>query len=725
LGGWAGSGYPAESDLPPGVQPPVLPNFVRGDENADDGDWLVVTLGAEPNSLNPLIDNDATASDLFGRAHDSLAGRCFDDFTLWEPYLARAWTRELICRAYVKDRRAKELAAEIEARWPPELRQKLQLKRVAAESDEVLRLEIADVNNDYREALARDFGQSILKQYWFYLNFNGQKLLDRKTDLTAEALAPRVREAVEKASGFTGRVLDTWNRQDSVVLILSGDQPAREQAEKALDELIARPDNKAWVVDAHDPAGGHEEQCLSLGLVEEYLAQEKPIFTFYLRKDVKWHDGQPFTARDVVFTYQTMMNPKIEAGPSRNYYQDCQACELVDGDPYVVRFTWFKPYFDAFAASAGFTPMAEHYYRFVDPNDFNTGKQNQWLAGNADYKLVKWERNVEIVFERNEDYYRRKPHFKRVVYRVVKDRAVELQLFEAGQTDVHGLSPSQMKEKENDPAFRNRFKVNISVANVYRYAGWNARKPLFKDQRVRQALTMLMDRERICEDIMRDYAIPLNGPVHIENPAYWKDIDKHAWPYDPVRAERQLAEAGWRDTDDDGILDKDGMRFEFTLLIPAGNPETEAIANLIKDSFGEAGIEVRISNLEWAAFLQKIDRLQFDACLLGWRLDLTEDPYQLWHSSQTDEKESNFCYFVNKEADRLIERCRTELNEAKRNRMLWDFQKIILEEQPYTFMFVSKRLVAYDKRIQNVKYKLIGSNQPRWWVPKGLQKHHD
>jgi len=171
------------------------------------------------------------------------------------------------------------------------------------------------------------------------------------------------------------------------------------------------------------------------------------------------------------------------------------------------------------------------------------------------------------------------------------------------------------------------------------------------------------------------------------------------------------------------VLDKAGVRFDFTLLIPSGNPDIEAIANLIKDSFAEAGISVKVNNLEWAAFLQKIERLQFDACILGWRLDMTEDPYQLWHSSQTREKESNFCYFVNKDADRLIEQCRTELNEEKRNRMLWDFQKIVLDEQPYTFLGVGKRLVAYDKRIRNVRYKLIGSNHPCWWVPKAQQKH--
>lgn len=718
----------ATSEFSAGVEVPKIPVREYGDEKATDGDWLVMTLNSEPNSLNPLIDNDATANDLFDRAHDSLATRHFYDLSIWEPRLARAWKKELTCIFYAKDGNAAKLASDIQAQWDEGTQKKLKIRRIystGAELGEAVHIEISDVNNDYRELLKKDFADRIVRQWWFYVDFKGQFFPDN-SKITPEAVGKFVATRLAALTDFTGKLLPAVHSEDQVLFRLLGDEKAREAVAQALKNLVASPDNKCLVADEKSVSGKREDKLLAFDLVEDYLSQEKPIFTFYLRKDAKWEDGKPVTGKDIIFTYQTMMDTRIECGHSRNYFKDCESVQLVDNDTYAVRFVWRKPYFDAWTFSAGFQPMAEHIYRYDDPKQFNQGKQNQTLMGNGMYKLDKWERGRQISFVRNENYFGPKPHFKRVVYKVVKDPTVELQLFEAGQTDLNGLTPSQMRAKEKDPQFLEKFDINISVASNYRFIGWNARKPFFKDKQVRQALTMLVDRERVCKTIYRDYAIPQHGTVHPENPAYWKGIEKRAWPYDPAKAKQQLAAAGWKDTDGDGVLDKNGVAFKFTLMFPANSPEIEGVANQVKDSFAQAGIEVALNNLEWSAFLQKIERLQFEACILGWRLGVgEEDPYQLWHSSQTDEKESNFCYFVNKEADRIIEDCRRELNPAKRYAMLHRFQEIILDEQPYTFLMVAKRLVAYDKRIQNVQYRLVGSNQSRWWVPTELQKYKD
>jgi peptide/nickel transport system substrate-binding protein len=716
---------PGYEHVPPEVALPELPNVVRGDEKADDGDMLVLGEHGEPNSLNYLIDNDATASDLFMRVHEPLGAYFFDDPAYWEPRLALAWSKELVCLAQVRDGKAAELAKEIETKWDANLRKKLQIKKISADGPDVLRIEISDVNNEYGPQLKKDFGDRIQTQHWLYVNFQGQFLMDGTTRLNAEFVSRKIMDSLQNLPDFKGKFLPTWNREDSVVVKVLGDQKERDIVDAALKKMVASPDNKALLLDPGTASGKREDKMISYDLSEEYMAQEKPVFTFYLRKDVKWDDGTPFTGKDAVFTFKTVMNPQVECGPLRNYLQDCESVSLVDDNPYVLRFTWNKPYFGAFSTSIQFVPIAEHYYKFDDPKQFNQGKQNQWLVGNGRFKLSKWEREQRFVFTRNDQYYGQKPHVKGLVFRIVKDPSVELQLLEAGDLDVMGLTPSQYKTKEKSPEFQKRFGVDISVANNYRYVGWNARDTKFKDKKVRQALTMLIDRERICKDIYRGYAVPQHGPTHPENPAYWKELEKRAWPFDPARAKKQLADAGWKDTDGDGILDKSGTAFKFTLLIPSGSPEMEAMANLIKDSLGQAGIEMSINNLEWKAFLQKIERLQFEAFILGWRLDLEEDPYQLFHSSQVDEKESNHCYFVNKEADRLIEQCRRELNEEKRFEMLHKFQEMILEEQPYTFLNVPKRIVAYDKRIQNIKYRLTGSALTRWWVPAAEQKRKE
>ncbi|HYF50758.1 MAG TPA: ABC transporter substrate-binding protein [Planctomycetota bacterium] len=714
---------PGMEHIPPHVKLPVVPNTPRGDENADDGDWLVETTPSEPNSLNPMRDNDASVSTFFGLANDALAARNFDDLSIWEPRLAHAWTKELVCLAYVKDGKASELAQQIEQKWPADLKKKLQIKKISADGPDVLRIEIDDVNNDYSELLMKDFGPMLHKQWWFYVSYEGMEFMDG-TPITPKAMEAKLQEGLKKSPDFKGTFAPGWAMEDKVILRVLGDEAVRDAVEKTLKEMTASKDNLARVLDEKSATGKREQKNFNYDLVEDYVAQEKPVFTFYLRKDVKWHDGKPFSGKDVLFSYRTMMNPKIECGHIRNYYNDCENVELVDGNEFIVRATWIRPYFEAFTFSAGIDILPEHVFKFNDPAEFNAGKV-QTIVGNGAYKLQSWERGSRFVFVRNEEYYGRKPHLKRVIYQIVKDPTAELQMFEKGDTDIYGLRPSQMEQKEKDENFKARFAVDKSTSNSYSYIGWNARLPLFKDKKVRQALTMLVDRERICKDIMRGYARPQHGTVHPENPAYWKDLPNHALPFDASKARTQLAEAGWSDTDNDGVLDKDGQPFKFTLIIRSNNPEHEAIANLVKDSFKKAGIVVNVSNLEWSVLLQQVERLKFDAVLLGWRLGLAEDPYQLWHSSQTGEKASNFCNFVSKEADRIIEKNRRELKDERRYKMLERFQQIVLEEQPYTFLYVPTRLVAYDKRIQNVKYKLVGSDRDRWWVPKDKQKHKD
>ena len=717
---------PGMEHIPLDVPLPELPKFVRGDENADDGDRFILLSGQEPHSLNYLVERDRYSRELFARVHEPLADRVYDDLSLWEPHLALAWKKEMICLAYPKDGKAKELAHDIDTKWDSKTKEKLQIKRIAAETvdgQEAVRIAISDVNNDYGEVLKKDFGDRVDPQWWFSIDYKGQYLMDGKTRVEPDLVSERVLTALKALPNFKGRFLPVWKRQDSIIVKILGDEAARDAVDTALKAMVAAPDNKSLAID-QSASGKHEEQLLTYNSWEDYLAQEKPVFTFYLRKDVKWDDGEPFSGADAVFTFKTIMNPDTNTGPSRTSLQDCESVKLVDDNPYILRFTWGKPYFGSWSSSAGFEPIAEHYYKFTDPQQFNSGKQNEWLVGNGKYKLDKWERDQRIVLVRNDSYYGKKPHIRAVVFKIVKDPVVQLETFEKGEADVIVLTPSQYTVKTKDPEFMKRFETNMSISNGYGFVGWNIRNDLFKDKRVRQALTMMVDRERICRDTLRGLAVPIHGPVHPENPAYWKDLDKNALKFDPKRAAELLAEAGWK-KGSSGVLEKDGQQFKFTLLIPSGRQETEAIANLIKDSFGQAGIEVSVNNLEWKTFIGKIHHAQFDAAMLGWSLGVEVDPFPLWHSSQTHDFEFNFCGYVNPTLDRLIEKSRRELNEGKRTEMLCEFQKIILEDQPYTFLTLSKRLIGYDRRIRNVQYKLIGEDQDRWWVPTADQKRNE
>ncbi|HYG74138.1 MAG TPA: peptide-binding protein [Planctomycetota bacterium] len=696
-----------------------VPKFVHGDENAEDGGTLYRHMGSEPNSLNTIVESDATLTDyVFSFCVDTLASRSFDDFKVWEPKLAQAWEKSMICRGLVGKKNARELADKLNAALKDADRSRLHISKISAENDEILRIELGDVDGSYRDEVQKILGENAVdKQFWIYVSFEGEKFSDG-TEINAKTVGERLEGVIQKA-GVSARILPRWQRENSVVIQVAGDGAG---AEKAIRDYIATDANKGEIIDPKSSTGKRTDKVLTFDITEEYAFEEKPVFTFHLRRDVKWHDGAPFTGKDVIFSFNAMMNPKVEAASQRNYLQDVESCKLVNDD-YTVQFVWKKPYFLAFNFAAGIDILPEHLFKFTDPEQFNKGEQNQRLIGNGPYRLERWDRKQQFVLVRNEDYYDKKPHFKKIVIRIVQDDTVALQMLQAGDLDLLSLNKSQAKDKSADPKFTSRFNINVSVANVYRYIGWNARLPMFGNPKVRKALTMLVDRQRVIDDIYRGYALPLHGPSHPDSPNYTPEINKFAVPYDPAAAAKVLAEEGWKDTNGDNVLDKDGKPFKFNLLFASGSPQYEQLANLVKNTFAQVGIEVIVAPLEWTVFIQKIERLQFDACILGWRLGLEDDPYQLWHSSQTGEKASNHCGFVNKEADRLIEMGRRELNEEKRRKIFQRFQQIIAEQQPYTFLFVEKRTIAVNKDIQNVVYKLPGADIGRWWMPKAKQKN--
>jgi len=205
----------------------------------------------------------------------------------------------------------------------------------------------------------------------------------------------------------------------------------------------------------------------------------------------------------------------------------------------------------------------------------------------------------------------------------------------------------------------------------------------------------------------------VTGTFYIFSKAYNKDLKP--WPYDPARGRELLAEAGWKDTDGDGILDKNGKKFKFTFTIPSNRKFSERLATILKEDLSKNGIEMEINKYEWAVFVEKLHKRDFDAVTLSWSLGYSGDPYQIWHSSQT-ENGSNFCYFKNAEADDIITRARMEFDEDKRNAMYKRFHEILYIEQPYTFLFCTPALSIVSKKFDNVKVHITGLEYREWTI---------
>ncbi|HDM79089.1 MAG TPA: peptide-binding protein [Deltaproteobacteria bacterium] len=445
------------------------------------------------------------------------------------------------------------------------------------------------------------------------------------------------------------------------------------------------------------------------------ISPDHLVYTFHLRKDACWHDGKPFTANDVKFSYDKIMDPKVDAAPLRNYYRDIKKVEVLD--PYTVRFTYSQPYFRALEFCGGLPIVPAHIFGNEDFNQHPFGRDP---IGTGPYKFVKWDTGKEIVLERNEKYWGKKPHIDKIVYKIITDNTVAFQVLKQGGLDLMSLRPIQWVKQTRSKRFKKHFRKLKYFLPSYNYIGWNMRRVYFKDKRVRRALTMLVDRQGILKDILYNLGVVVTGPFYINSPAYDKSIKPY--PYDPQRAEKLLAEAGWIDHDGDGIRDKDGTKFSFEFLISAGSKFAEQLSTILKESLKRHGIHMTIRRLEWAVFIQQIDDRQFDACTLGWSMGWESDPYQIWHSSQA-KKGSNFVGFVNKEADEIIEKARREFDSKKRNEMYHRFHRIIHEEQPYTFLFTMNALVAVDKRFQNVNVYPMGLEPREWWVPVALQRY--
>ncbi len=445
------------------------------------------------------------------------------------------------------------------------------------------------------------------------------------------------------------------------------------------------------------------------------ISEDKLTYTFKIREGIKWHDGTPFTSEDVVFSYNTIMNPKVDSPQLRAYYQEIRDVKAIDD--LTVEFTYAKPYFLALEFCGGMPIVPKHIF---DKGDFNTNPAGRDPIGTGPYKFVRWTTGRDIVIDKNPDYWGEKPKINKIVFKIITDSTVSFQILKREELDVSGLTPIQWERQTNSPSFNENYdKLSYFTPN-YSYIGWNSKRPYFADKQVRTALTHLVNRELILDKILYNLGAIVTNPFYINSPEYDKSINPY--PYDPQKAEELLKEADWIDHDGDGIRDKDGVKFAFEFLIPGGSETGEKIATILKEELDNMGIQMDIRKTEWAVFTTRLNERNFDAVTLAWSMGVESDPYQIWSSTQA-EKGSNFIGFKNKQADKLIEEARTEFDRDKRQELYRKFAEIIHEEQPYTFLFCRKSTVAVNKRFENVVVYPLGIDLLEWHVPLPLQMY--
>lgn len=446
------------------------------------------------------------------------------------------------------------------------------------------------------------------------------------------------------------------------------------------------------------------------------ISDDKLSFIFKIKRNVKWHDGTPFTANDVVFSYNKIIDPKVDAPHLKNYYNDVKSVEALDN--YTVKFVYSKPYFLALEFCGGMPIVPKHIFQ---EGDFNKHPAGRSPVGTGPYKFVEWNTGSEIVLTKNEDYWGHQPNIEKVVFKVISDDTVKFQVMKNGDIDVAGLTPVQWDKQSSSEAFQKNYDKYSYFTPNYSFIGWNQKKSFFSDKRVRRAMTHFLDRELVLEKILLDLGTVVTSPFFLKSPEYPKYIEP--FEYDPKKATALLDEAGWVDSDGDGLRDKNGEKFEFEFLIPNGSDTGEKIGTILKEEIKKHGIVMNIRKTEWAVFTDRLQQRKFDAVTLAWSMGVESDPYQIWSSTQAENKGSNFIGFKNEEVDKIIDTAREEFDRSKRIKLYNRMAEIIHDEQPYTFLFCNKSTVAINKRFYNVNIYPLGIDYTEWFVPKNLQKY--
>ncbi|MFC1836040.1 peptide-binding protein [Thermodesulfobacteriota bacterium] len=448
------------------------------------------------------------------------------------------------------------------------------------------------------------------------------------------------------------------------------------------------------------------------------ISDDRRTIRFHLRHGVKWHDGKPFTARDVEYTHRVYVDPKTPTPYGGDFMR---IKELRVLDDHTVEAVYEKPYAPALGSwTEGILPR-----HLLEGKKLTESPLRRAPIGTGPYRFVEWAEGEKIILDANPDYFRGRPYINRIVIRFVLDKATSFLELKADNVDMASLTPLQFKRQTNSRWFRSSFNKFKFLSFSYTYLAYNMRDWKFKDRRVRQALTMGIDRKSIVQGVLLGLGVVAHTPYNPKT--YWYNPKVKKYAYAPKKARLLLSEAGWKDTDGDGILDKDGKPFEFTILTNQGDDRRKNAATIIQSNLGKLGISVEVRVLEWAALLHNfLYKRNFEACIVGWGLDYDPNQLDKWHSSKTGPHDYNWMHYQNAEVDRLLELGVSTYDRKKRKIYYDKLQEILAEDQPCTFLWVHGTLPVVHSRFHGIKPAPIGIdyNLDRWFVPRRLMKYH-
>lgn len=531
-----------------------------------------------------------------------------------------------------------------------------------------------------------------------------------------EFLLERDRESWE----YVGRLARDWITEDRVRLTDGEELYGETHAEGDQLVVVPRSPGNTLVETRRVPASSVES------------VRQGTVYTFRLHENVRWHDGHPFDAHDVLFSWQCYRNPHVDCEAQREQMAQLEAAEVVDD--HTIRFFCAEPYALIFTAFDGLQVVPAHLYDLSDPDNADRvegidplgARQGSWVndhpnnvmwIGLGPYRITSVSEQA-IDAERFDGYFdpERAGHVDAVRWRHIPDDNTAKVALLNGELDVFDRISSQDYFGEfcsQQTFLDSHYRSHVWLPSV-QYIAWNTRRPQLRERDVRLALAHAYDVDEIIASTAHGLGVRVTGTAAYLSPFYDHSIEPVPFNLDTAR--ELLDDAGWYDRDGDGIREKDGVALRFEFLVNAGNEAAVLHSQKMQESYSHIGVKVDIAARDFAVMLQRAKDKDFDAVQLSWTLDPENDPVQLWHSSAGEGRGSNYPGYADARSDELIGLIQRELDVPRRAALWHELLNRIHAAQPYLFTYLVPRKVAIARRLRNVKaYGLDPGYDVRDW----------
>lgn len=462
---------------------------------------------------------------------------------------------------------------------------------------------------------------------------------------------------------------------------------------------------------------------------------------YEIRPEAVWDNGTPILASDYIFSVKAVKNPKVESANIRPYIEFIHDVVVDKDNPK--KFTIYSKdkYILAEIFSSGFGPVLPEY--IYDPQkvmrkftikqlndegdklagnadiqafakEFNSPKfarEKGFIVGSGPYNFVSWETGQRIILERKKDWWGDKVNAHsltagpdKIINKIVNDWTTAVtSVKDEGLDVVRSIRTADFMDLKDNDRVTGLYNLHTPTQLSYDYLGFNTKSPKLSDKRVRRAVAHLVDVDEIIDALLYGLGERLVGPIHPTKSYYHKGLAPIEFNVEKAKA--LLTEAGWIDSDEDGVVDKviDGEKVDMTLEYKynSGNDRRKNIGLLLKETAKRAGVNVEVVTREWTVFLEDTKKRDFDIMCLGWvQSPIPADLKQIWHTDSDTYDGANRVGFGNERSDKVIEAIRVTLDEKEREKLYHEIQEIIYEEQPYVFLCSPKNRLAIHSRFK-------------------------